>query len=314
MNKKELHLLWITGIGLTGNVIADSSPRIYSAETGSYYQIFYSGTIDEEKRADDAQADCKAQGGHLTTVTSKAENNFLNTQMAQYASYFWIGASDTIVEGQWKWATGEPWNYTAWADSQPSSSGGTDYAYFNVASNVDGGRWYAYNNYAESYVCEWESDYVQNTATIGDLTGDHVAEIGVYKLAKGIRTVNLINPVTGNSVSKLTFGSVKSIENSFIAPVSDMNGNKKPEVAVMYKKLNGPNAVVIKAPNNNAVTLASFNVTNGATDILSMVSVPDLNGNGVSELQFLTKSTVNGAGQLIIFDPKTKVKLKTIKP
>lgn len=315
MNKSTLHLLWMLGIGLSGNVFATSSPRIYSAEIGSYYQIFYSGSIDERKNAADALVNCKARGGHLVTITSKAENSFLNSQFYQYSYYFLMGASDAIVESQWKWTTGEPWNYTAWAAGQPSSSTDSDYVYYNTTSTVDGGRWNStYPSDIEPYVCEWESSYVVTSAAISDLTGDKVAESAVYKYVKGVRTVNIINPVTGASVSKLTFGPVKSLENSFIAPVSDMNGNKKPEIAVMYKKSESVNVVVIKDPSNNAITLKTFNVGGAGVDVLSMISVPDLNRNGVSELQFLTRSASTGVAQLLIFDSETAAKIKTLTP
>ena len=316
MNKKNLQILWVMGIGLTANAFADSSPRMYFAGTGSYYQEFYYGNTNEEKDWPSAQADCKTRGGHLVTITSKAENDFINTQSYQYDNYFYIGGSDAVIEGQWKWVTGEPWNFTAWGSNEPDSYSSYDYIRLEASNNVGGGLWYARTSTSNyPYMCEWESDYVQDSAEIGDLTGDGIAEIGVYKLVKGVRTVNLINPVTGISAGKLTFNSTNSIENSFIAPVFDMNGNGKPEVALVVKNSgNGSNTVYIKDVSNNIVTLKTFTAAGSTVDVMSMASVPDINNDGVSELQFLTKSVANGAGQIIIINPNTGAKLKTITP
>lgn len=315
MNNKILPFLLPIGFGIMGGAFADSSPRIYFAQTGSYYQEFYMGAIDERKTWHNAVADCKARKGHLVTITSKAESDFLNTQTFEYANRFLIGASDEIVEGQWKWITGETWNFTNWGTGEPDTYPGYDYAYF-FGSNAIGNQYWATTVESSylAYVCEWESDYVLDNAQIGDMTGDGRAEIGVYKLVKGVRTVNLINPVSGSSVGKLTFGSAKSIETSFIAPVNDMNGNGKPDVALVTRRPPKGYLVTIKDSTNNAVTLKSFYAASDAYDLLSMASVPDLNGDGVSELQFLTRSTVNGANQLSVRNPKTGGLIKTLVP
>lgn len=324
MKKRIWHIVGLISIaiGLPSNGLAgDSSPRWYFAGTGSYYQEFIGEALDPE----DAQIACQEKGGHLVTITSKAENDFLNKQAQQHGKRFWIGGNDVTLEGEYAWITGEPWNFTAWKRGEPNNSNNPitdDYILFEASSSSLGGQWDSTSggsSFGTQYMCEWERDYALNSVSIGDLTGDKIAEIGVYTLVKGKRTVNLVNPITNKKVSTLTFGTLTTIENNFIAPVSDMNGNGKPEVAIVIKKTSPStvgfsNIVYIKDTSNNAATLKSFSVSNNSVDLLSMQSIADLNGDRVSELQFLTKSITTGAGKILIFNPKTGKLLKTITP
>jgi len=48
-----------------------------------------------------------ALGGYITTVNSKAENNWLTTRFRiQYGTELWIGANDKSAEGSWVWDNG----------------------------------------------------------------------------------------------------------------------------------------------------------------------------------------------------------------
>ncbi|GBL21869.1 hypothetical protein EMGBS4_19290 [Acidimicrobiaceae bacterium] len=46
----------------------------------------------------------QGQTGYLATITSTEENSFISTNIAS-ASNIWIGATDDLVEGAWKWDT-----------------------------------------------------------------------------------------------------------------------------------------------------------------------------------------------------------------
>ena len=70
----------------------------------------------------DASVMAQSYGGHLATITSQEEQDFLGN----YGG--WIGLTDENVEGQWEWVTGEPVNYTNWIDGEPNDAGnGEDY-------------------------------------------------------------------------------------------------------------------------------------------------------------------------------------------
>jgi hypothetical protein len=66
--------------------------------------------------------------GHLTTITSAAEQQFLASVLPSAGA--WIGAYQNTTApdysepgGGWRWVTGEPWGYTNWRTSEPSNSG-----------------------------------------------------------------------------------------------------------------------------------------------------------------------------------------------
>jgi hypothetical protein len=95
----------------------------------------------------DARQACINMGGHLVTITSSGENNFVfNTWPSG-----WIGFTDEAVEGQWRWVTGESVVYTNWNGGEPNNAGNEDYAQF-----VSGGRWNDLPNVSLPYVLEFE--------------------------------------------------------------------------------------------------------------------------------------------------------------
>lgn len=62
---------------------------------------------------------------HLVTVTS-VEENTLAAEMAGTINA-WMGAHDLVdqgaAEGEFEWITGEPMEFTAWAEGEPNNGG-----------------------------------------------------------------------------------------------------------------------------------------------------------------------------------------------
>jgi len=55
----------------------------------------------------DAKAAATALGGYLTTINTKAENDWLtSTFFVKYGAVMWIGANDIATEGTWVWDNG----------------------------------------------------------------------------------------------------------------------------------------------------------------------------------------------------------------
>ena len=95
-----------------------------------------------------AKAACNNMGGHLVTVTSSAENNFIFNLWPSG----WIGLTDEVTEGQWRWVTGENYSYSSWNSGEPNNSNNEDYVQF-----VGAGKWNDLpNNQSLPYVLEFE--------------------------------------------------------------------------------------------------------------------------------------------------------------
>jgi hypothetical protein len=129
----------------------------------------------------DAAATPLVQGGtntfgYVPTVTDKIENQIVN----MFGSG-WIGASDRVTEGDWKWLTGPeagtsfyqgrgdqdgaalPGKFAGWGSGEPNDSNNEDYAEI-----YGDGRWNDNHNGDRNYAIEW-----------GGMPGDDLSSVSV---------------------------------------------------------------------------------------------------------------------------------------
>jgi len=118
---------------------------------GHTYCVFdHSSDWKEAKRY------CESRGGHLATISSQEENNYLYQfmQASGYSDAF-FGFTDEDSEGEWSWVTDEPVIYTNWKDGEPNDDKGTeDYAMFYRHYEKQWNDW----SFGEvtSFICEWD--------------------------------------------------------------------------------------------------------------------------------------------------------------
>jgi hypothetical protein len=119
-----------------------------------------------------ARAEAEAVGGHLATITSHAENEFVRPLVTdgQFNVYL-IGGHK--VDGQWRWVTGEAWDYSNWYPGEPNNATGNE---IFLATWVTPGTWNdVWPEYqGGGYVVEWEA--------CNDCPGD----ISVDRIVNGI--------------------------------------------------------------------------------------------------------------------------------
>jgi len=92
---------------------------------------------------DEAEATAILAGGHLVTVNSSEENEWLyNTFYTEMSTYgAWIGLYQDTDDpaysepaGGWKWISGEPVTFTGWYGQEPNDlGGGEDWAVLELA-------------------------------------------------------------------------------------------------------------------------------------------------------------------------------------
>lgn len=131
----------------------------------NYYMVF-----NERESWTDAKEKCEKMGGHLATITSKKENEFVyNLVEKADGGNAWIGlynVGDSKNEN-WKWVTGEKVLYENWKSGEPSF-----YSYGNIESYVGFFNGIEWNDFVDesgevdSYVCEWEKYSISVSDTV----------------------------------------------------------------------------------------------------------------------------------------------------
>ncbi len=116
--------------------------------------------------------------GHLATLTSAEENTFVadylfqdrcpNTSNPKQCKYKgWIGLTDEVVEGDYRWVTGEAFDFASWPDgvTPVDRKGNQDY----VETGIDG-LWDITNGASttnEGYFVEWEVTWPTTPPPLG---------------------------------------------------------------------------------------------------------------------------------------------------
>jgi hypothetical protein len=114
----------LAGDDLAGTCVSlESCPATYASTipgTSSRYRVVGQGTAWTA-----AQDDCADDGSgtHLAVIGSEAERTGL---AALLNGGFWIGFSDRVAEGTFRWVTREASQFTAWTSGQPDDLDGTE--------------------------------------------------------------------------------------------------------------------------------------------------------------------------------------------
>jgi len=105
-----------------------------------------------------AEAEAAALGGHLASVTSQGEQDFLVNTFVSGANdhhILWIGLTDQDVEGTFVWSSGEAVTYTNWQGGEPNNFNGIeDYVAIN---------WHFGNNIGGSTIGAWNDTPLNGT-------------------------------------------------------------------------------------------------------------------------------------------------------
>lgn len=124
----------------------------------NYYEVF-DGVVDTWEAA---QQYCESLGGHLATITSQEENDYIYKVVrdAGYTSAY-FGLTDVDTEGTWKWITGEPLSYQNWHKGEPNSENqNEDYAmfYYKYSDGTwnDGDFGGRTVSSGRVFICEWD--------------------------------------------------------------------------------------------------------------------------------------------------------------
>ena len=129
-----------------------------------YERVSETGGVSwSQARAKAAARRFRGAAGHLLTVTSQAELDFLQANLADVASRDgeWVGGYQDLdapdysePAGGWRWVTGEPFDFTAWStpefggnDEEPNDWEGGEHFMATELSDLEGQTLLRFNDY-----------------------------------------------------------------------------------------------------------------------------------------------------------------------
>lgn len=137
-----------------------ASPIQWSGN-GHYYELVTEGAAAPDAVVAAQLLSYEGVVGHLATITSAAENDFLAGVFG--SNQYWIGLSDGRAEGEWRWVDGPEAAtlasdlYTNWGSGEPNDLGGEDYAVINAGTP---GVWNDLNeSFTYGYIVEYSGEF-----------------------------------------------------------------------------------------------------------------------------------------------------------
>jgi len=115
------------------------SPVFTNSANGHYYVLLSPATWAWSERVG------VALGGHLATVRSQAEQNWIYDAFSRFGGLnrlLWIGLNDVATEGRFAWSSGEPVNFTHWSPGEPNNAlTGEDFVTMYQPGHTYAARW-----------------------------------------------------------------------------------------------------------------------------------------------------------------------------
>jgi hypothetical protein len=254
-----------------------------------------------------ARQNCVDMGGHLVTVTSSSENSFIYNLWPSG----WIGLTDEVTEGTWKWVTGETYSYSSWNGGEPNNSGNEDYVQF-----VSGGKWNDLNNSSSlPYVIEFEyivtyTSWVLYKTVYTDATGKYTINETTNPSIEWYLQLDAPNPSTTLQMTDIVGVSdillAKTAKKSIHWNMYDVNGDGNISISDAYyinMKRVGFVSAWIQATASRYFTPSQYtSLTSGVIDLRSTIP-------GVSSITITSpvSGTTNGNYYLIAPGYKSQV-------
>ncbi len=148
----------------------DSSVSTFPPGTLAY-QGRHVLVIPHPATAEEAAQFAEQGGGHLAVPASRDEAGWLSDRLEDMAGEgYWIGA--VRIGAEWKWTTGEKWDFAQWAEGEPGGTG-------DAAVIVPGQGWKSADPATKmtGFIIEWSKDRDNAETSAADDMGAENSDI-----------------------------------------------------------------------------------------------------------------------------------------
>lgn len=207
--------------------------------------------------------------GHLVTLTSAAENNFIYNQVRNSGYAPWIGLFNTGRPGRFRWVSGEKLNYTNWAAGEPNNAGGN-------AANItepyvrlidSDGTWNDQRSDYAPFIAEFEKPLIRYKQISGPKNGSD-RKVGVYTVC--YERTNLITDKNDTCCFSITVTCNPALtDNAIYSPATTESLQKDISIGKGLQVVTSPN------PTNSFFRLQ----ISGSNDFESVtIKISDITG------------------------------------
>ncbi|KAK2830723.1 hypothetical protein Q5P01_018654 [Channa striata] len=136
--KRNLQTLKDENEAMSKNLSGPKCEKCWERHGGKCYYFSFGGATWQQSRDE-----CRRQGGELVKIDSREEQEFLESivrkEMKDDEDKFWIGLTDSVVEGRWLWVDGSELNtsLTFWNRNEPDNWKGEDCVRMGVKAGAD---------------------------------------------------------------------------------------------------------------------------------------------------------------------------------
>eukprot|EP00063_Salmo_salar_P090435 XP_014065270.1 PREDICTED: CD209 antigen-like protein C isoform X3 [Salmo salar] len=107
----------------------------------------------DSKSWEESRQDCRNRGAHLVVINSQEKQTLVNWLCGR-KNYVWIGLTDSVSEGTWKWVDDTPLTTKYWNSGDPNGGRAENCVYF-YSWTSDKGEWWDYDcSYKYRWICE----------------------------------------------------------------------------------------------------------------------------------------------------------------
>ena len=142
--------------------LLDADPNLrYSAETGKFYQLVSADVDFTTANAAALGTNLNTISGQLVTIRSAAENELVAGFFTELGDQIWLGASDSTVEGEFRWQEGGVDNDLFWTGDSNGVAPDGNYVSWHQSWNPDNSPANGDPN-GEDYLAMWQATGVWN--------------------------------------------------------------------------------------------------------------------------------------------------------